>query len=66
MPSSSEASIPAAYDADVIVVGAGPVGLTTGCALRHHGVGGDARTLVETFEARGGRLERGRKVVGIA
>ena len=26
------------YDADVIVVGAGPVGLTTGCALRHHGV----------------------------
>lgn len=26
------------YDADVIVVGAGPVGLTAGCALRHHGV----------------------------
>ncbi|MFY9293844.1 MAG: FAD-dependent monooxygenase [Methylorubrum rhodinum] len=26
------------YDADVIVVGAGPVGLTTGNALRHHGV----------------------------
>lgn len=26
------------YDADVIVVGAGPTGLTTGCALRHHGV----------------------------
>jgi len=26
------------YDADVIVVGAGPIGLTTGCALRHHGV----------------------------
>ena len=26
------------FDADVIVVGAGPVGLTTGCALRHHGV----------------------------
>ncbi len=26
------------YDAEVIVVGAGPVGLTTGCALRHHGV----------------------------
>lgn len=25
-------------DADVIVVGAGPVGLTSGCALRHHGV----------------------------
>lgn len=26
------------YDADVIVVGAGPVGLTAGCALRHHGI----------------------------
>ena len=26
------------YDADVIVVGAGPIGLTTGCALRHHGI----------------------------
>ena len=26
------------YDADVIVVGAGPIGLTTGNALRHHGV----------------------------
>lgn len=26
----------ASYDAEVIVVGAGPVGLTTGCALRHH------------------------------
>ncbi|SFU77981.1 2-polyprenyl-6-methoxyphenol hydroxylase [Methylobacterium sp. 174MFSha1.1] len=25
-------------DADVIVVGAGPIGLTTACALRHHGV----------------------------
>lgn len=30
---------PTAYDSDVIVIGAGPVGLTTGCALRHHGVG---------------------------
>ena len=29
---------PTAYDADVIIIGAGPVGLTTGCALRHHGV----------------------------
>lgn len=29
---------PHGVDADVIVVGAGPVGLTTGCALRHHGV----------------------------
>ena len=26
------------YDVDVIVVGAGPIGLTTACALRHHGV----------------------------
>ncbi len=26
------------YDADVIVIGAGPIGLTTACALRHHGV----------------------------
>lgn len=130
------------YDADVIVVGAGPVGLTAGCGLRHHGIdclimeertelkaysrannlwarpqellagiglrdalaeqaypirlvnffmngtpttpiqiddvaspfpqvlysGQDVieKTLVETFEARGGRLARGHKVVGIA
>lgn len=27
-----------AFDADIIVVGAGPIGLTAGCALRHHGV----------------------------
>ena len=26
------------YDTDVIVVGAGPIGLTTACALGHHGV----------------------------
>ncbi len=26
------------FDTDVIVVGAGPIGLTTACALRHHGV----------------------------
>ena len=26
------------FDADVIVIGGGPVGLTTGCALRHHGI----------------------------
>lgn len=26
------------FDANVIVVGAGPIGLTTACALRHHGV----------------------------
>lgn len=34
----ASAHTPLSYDADVIVVGAGPVGLTTGCALRHHGV----------------------------
>ena len=28
----------AGYDIDVIVVGAGPIGLTTACALGHHGV----------------------------
>ena len=28
----------ASYDIDVIVVGAGPIGLTTACALGHHGV----------------------------
>ena len=28
----------AGYDVDVIVVGAGPIGLTTACALGHHGV----------------------------
>ena len=38
MTASSDTPAVAAYDADVIVVGAGPVGLTTGCALRHHGV----------------------------
>jgi 2-polyprenyl-6-methoxyphenol hydroxylase-like FAD-dependent oxidoreductase len=27
------------FDVDVIIIGAGPVGLTTGCALAHHGVG---------------------------
>ena len=130
------------YDTDVIVVGAGPIGLTAGCALRHHGIdclileertglqaysrannlwarpqellasvglrdvlaeqayairlvnfsmngtpttpieiddvaspfpkvlysGQDVieRTLVESFEERGGRLSRGRKVVGVA
>jgi len=26
------------FDTDVMIVGAGPIGLTTACALRHHGV----------------------------
>lgn len=39
-----------ASDADVIVVGAGPVGLTTACALRHHGV--DCLVLEERTETR--------------
>ncbi|MFB0489954.1 3-(3-hydroxy-phenyl)propionate hydroxylase [Methylobacterium sp. OAE515] len=34
----NRASATQGYDADVIVVGAGPIGLTTGNALRHHGV----------------------------
>ncbi|KAA0120953.1 FAD-binding monooxygenase [Methylobacterium sp. P1-11] len=34
----TEANAALGYDTDVIVVGAGPIGLTTGCALRHHGV----------------------------
>ena len=34
------------YDTDVIVVGAGPIGLTTACALGHHGVA------VRVFEER--------------
>lgn len=38
------------YDAEVIVVGAGPVGLTTGCGLRHHGV--DCLILEERTEVR--------------
>lgn len=36
------------YDTDVIVVGAGPVGLTLGCGLRHHGV--DFRIFDERME----------------
>lgn len=35
----------ACFDTDVLVIGAGPVGLTTACALRHHGV--DCRVLEE-------------------
>ena len=30
---------PPSFDADVIIVGAGPIGLATAAALRHHGVG---------------------------
>ena len=41
---------PTAYDADVIVIGAGPVGLTTGCALRHHDV--ECLLLEEHIEAK--------------
>ena len=41
---------PQSFDADVIVVGAGPVGLTTGCALRHHGV--DCLIVEERTEVR--------------
>ena len=28
----------AGYDVDVIIIGAGPIGLATACALGHHGV----------------------------
>ncbi len=34
----SLASQQVSYDTDVLVVGAGPVGMTLACALRHHGV----------------------------
>ena len=36
------------YDTDVLIVGAGPVGLTLACALRHHGV--NCRILEERTE----------------
>ncbi|MEE8629892.1 MULTISPECIES: FAD-dependent monooxygenase [Methylobacterium] len=39
-----------AFDAEVIVVGAGPIGLTTACALRHHGI--DCLVLEERTEVR--------------
>ena len=44
----SAASRQASYDTDVLIVGAGPVGLTLACALRHHGV--DCRILEERTE----------------
>jgi 2-polyprenyl-6-methoxyphenol hydroxylase-like FAD-dependent oxidoreductase len=43
-------AVNASFDADVIVVGAGPIGLTTGCALRHHGV--DCLVLEQREEAK--------------
>jgi 2-polyprenyl-6-methoxyphenol hydroxylase-like FAD-dependent oxidoreductase len=45
MPDTQER---ADYDADVIIVGAGPIGLTTAAALRHHGV--DCRILEQRTE----------------
>ena len=39
-----------AYDTDVVVVGAGPVGLTLACALAHHGVA--CRVVEERTEVR--------------
>ena len=36
------------FDTDVIIVGAGPIGLSLACALRHHGV--DCRLLEERTE----------------
>ena len=47
---SSPAARRPAFDAEVIVVGAGPIGLTTACALRHHGV--DCLVLEERTEVR--------------
>ena len=44
----SASSSKVSYDADVIIVGAGPVGLTLACALRHHGV--NCRILEERTE----------------
>ncbi|MGI2036297.1 FAD-dependent monooxygenase [Rhizobium panacihumi] len=38
------------YDVEVIIVGAGPIGLATGCALRHHDV--DCLILEERTEMR--------------
>lgn len=38
------------FDTDVIIVGAGPIGMTTACALRHHGV--RCRVLEERTETK--------------
>lgn len=34
----SDTDMNSGYDIDVLIVGAGPIGLTAACALRHHGV----------------------------
>lgn len=44
----SASSSQVSYDTDVVIVGAGPIGLTLACALRHHGV--SCRILEERTE----------------
>ena len=44
----SLASQQVSYDTDVLIVGAGPIGLTLACALRHHGV--ECRIMEERTE----------------
>lgn len=44
--SASSSQVP--YDTEVVIVGAGPIGLTLACALRHHGV--NCRILEERTE----------------
>jgi 2-polyprenyl-6-methoxyphenol hydroxylase-like FAD-dependent oxidoreductase len=50
MISASRPTAETRFDTDVLVVGAGPVGLTTACALRHHGV--DCRILEQRTEVK--------------